>query len=247
MTRRPGARWGRRRATTGALVSAPRAGSGPGAGSERTRHRLLLRLVALGVLLGVAVAIAAVTDLPDHAVLQRRVDDAGWWGPVLFVLGYAVLTLAPVPKAVFSIVGGALFGFVAALALVLTGALIGSLAAFWIGRALGREAVEGLSGKRVERLDELLRDRGLAAVIGLRLVPVVPFTAMNYAAGLTAVSLRHYALGTALGITPGTAGYVAVGAFGTGALTPRAVEIAGIVVAAGIVAVILRGRRAGQS
>lgn len=83
-----------------------------------------------------------------------------------------------------------------------------------LGRALGRDAVERFTGARVAAIDDLLARRGLLAVLGVRLVPVVPFTAINYVAGLTAVRRRDYALGTALGIIPGTVAYVALGAFG---------------------------------
>ena len=53
------------------------------------------------------------------------------------------------------------------------------------------------------------------AVLLARLVPVVPFTAVNYGSGLTAVTFPAYLLATAVGIIPGTLAYVAVGAYGT--------------------------------
>ncbi len=49
----------------------------------------------------------------------------------------------------------------------------------------------------------------------MRLVPILPFTVINYSAGLTAVRTRDYAIGTAVGIVPGTVSFVALGAFGT--------------------------------
>ena len=55
----------------------------------------------------------------------------------------------------------------------------------------------------------------MVAVIVMRLVPVLPFTAIDYAAGLTSVRTRDYAIGTALGIFPGTVSFVALGAYGT--------------------------------
>jgi len=66
----------------------------------------------------------------------------------------------------------------------------------------------------VARVDALLRRRGPLSVIGLRLVPVLPVTALNYAAGLTSVGLRDYVLGTAVGIVPGTVAFVALGVYG---------------------------------
>lgn len=52
-------------------------------------------------------------------------------------------------------------------------------------------------------------------MVVVRLVPVVPFTAINYTAGLTGIRFWHYTLGTALGIVPGTVAYVALGTYGT--------------------------------
>jgi uncharacterized membrane protein YdjX (TVP38/TMEM64 family) len=89
------------------------------------------------------------------------------------------------------------------------------VAAFALGRALGRDAVERVTGTRVARVDALLGRHGLLAVLGVRLVPVLPFTVINYAAGLTAVRLRDYVGGTALGIVPGTIAFVALGAHGS--------------------------------
>lgn len=66
-----------------------------------------------------------------------------------------------------------------------------------------------------ERLDALVLRHGPATVLVARLIPVVPFTAVNYGSGLTAVGFRAYVLGTAVGIVPGTVAYVAVGAYGT--------------------------------
>ena len=120
-----------------------------------------------------------------------------------FILGYAALTLAPVPKNVLSAAAGLVFGFAGGIAVVFIAAVLGSVAAFWLGRWLGREAVETLTGARVKKVDELLRRRGLAAMIGVRLVPVLPFTAINYTAGLTSIRWWPYFLGTAIGILLG--------------------------------------------
>lgn len=174
-----------------------------------------VRLAVLAVVVAAAVVVALVVGLPDVESLRAGIAAAGPAAPVLFVLLYAVATLAPLPKNVLSTVAGVLFGLVPGVALVLLAALLGAAGAFGLGRLLGRGAVERFTGARVARVDELLRRRGLLAVIGVRLVPVVPFTAVNYAAGLTAVRIRDYALGTALGIIPGTIAFVALGAYGS--------------------------------
>jgi uncharacterized membrane protein YdjX (TVP38/TMEM64 family) len=131
------------------------------------------------------------------------------------VLLYTVATLAPLPKNVLAATAGMLFGLIVGVVVVLLAALLGALIAFALGRVLGRDAVDRITGTRVARVDALLRRRGLLAVLGVRLVPVLPFTAINYAAGLTAAQTRDYVIGTALGSIPGTIAYVALGAYGT--------------------------------
>ena len=178
------------------------------------RWTVIFRALALSVFVAVAVAVGLLVPLPSIDQLRENVDALGWAGGVVFALTYAAITLTPAPKNVLSVAAGLVFGFGDALVLVYAGALLGAAAAFGLGRALGRAAVERYTGSRVARLDELVRRRGLMAIIGVRLIPVIPFTAINYGAGLTAVRRRDYALGTALGIIPGTVAYVALGAFG---------------------------------
>ncbi|MEO6827488.1 MAG: TVP38/TMEM64 family protein [Microbacteriaceae bacterium] len=174
----------------------------------------LWRLVALIVFVVAAALIAAFIPVPAVDTLRSTVASAGAIGLIGFVLGYAAITLAPVPKAALSIVAGLVWGFWAGAIMVYIGALLGAGFAFLLGRWLGRETIERFTGTRVARVDELLRRRGFLAVLGVRLVPVIPFTAINYIAGLTAVRRRDYALGTAVGIIPGDIAYVAIGAYG---------------------------------
>jgi uncharacterized membrane protein YdjX (TVP38/TMEM64 family) len=180
-----------------------------------TTRSAVLRLSALGALLVVLVTAAVVVGVPDADVLRAQVAGLGPAAPAVFVLLYAAVTLLPLPKNVITAVAGLLFGLVDGVLLVLPGAMLGALAAFGLGRWLGRDAVERFTGTRVARVDALLARRGLVAILVSRLVPVLPFTGINYAAGLTAIRLRDFVLGTAIGIVPGTVAYVALGAYGT--------------------------------
>lgn len=167
------------------------------------------------LLVTAAVAVAVLADLPAADEVRRRVAAAGPAAPLAFVGLYALVTLAPVPKNVLSAAAGALFGLVAGVALVWVAAMAGALLAFGLARALGRHAVERVTHARVREVDALLARRGLVAVLGVRLVPVLPFTALNYTAGLTGVRTHDYVVGTALGIVPGTVAYVALGTYAT--------------------------------
>lgn len=186
--------------------------------------------------------------LPPVGEIRGHLGSAGWWGHAAFILTYAVLTLAPVPQSVLSVTAGLIFGFAGGVAVVFAAAILGAVAAFWLGRWLGREAVEKFTGARVEKVDQLLRRRGLAAMIGVRLVPVLPFTAINYAAGLTSIRWWHYFLGTAIGILPGTVSFVTVGAFGLqpGWQLNAALGALGVLTLAGLAAAV-RLRRKGRT
>ncbi|MDI6909535.1 TVP38/TMEM64 family protein [Nocardioides sp.] len=171
--------------------------------------RRVLRLLVLAVV-GIAAALAWSQGVPSPQAVGGR----GWLSLVLFVGLYVVATLLPVPKAVFSLAGGAMFGVAVGLAATLTGATLGATVAFGVGRLVGRDFVRGHHGPRVARLDSMLERHGVTALIGLRLVPVIPFTALNYTAGLTSVGWRAYLVGTLLGIAPGATVYTVLGAYG---------------------------------
>lgn len=213
--------------------------------SKRSAIVRLLLLLLFVALVGTVGYFFAPTDLE---AIRDWAAGLGPGGALLFVVGYAALTLTPVPKNLLTIAAGLVWGFWLALVLVYVGALLGAAASFVIGRALGREAVERLTGARVARLDAALADRGFLAVLGARLVPIIPFTLINYGAGLTAVRRRDYALGTAIGILPGSAAYVALGAFGLELGPPFwvAVAVLGVLILGGVVAAAILRRRNGD-
>lgn len=169
-----------------------------------------LILIALG-----AIGLALVLGTPDIEAMRLRVDAAGVWGPALYFALYVGLAVIPCPKALLTAAGGALFGLWAGAGLALTAALVGAIISFGLGRKLGREAVDRLIRGRLARVDALVADHGLSAVLIVRLVPLVPFMAINYASGLSGVRFRHFVLGSAVGMVPGSLAYAALGAYGT--------------------------------
>lgn len=175
----------------------------------------LIKAGALVLILLGAVGLALLLGTPDIEALRLRVDAAGVWGPAFFCALYVGLALIPFPKALLTAAGGAVFGLWAGAGLALAAALVGAVISFGLGRVLGRDAVDRLIRGRVVRVDALLADHGLSAVLIVRLVPLVPFIAINYASGLSAVRFRHFVLGSAIGMVPGSLAYAALGAYGT--------------------------------
>jgi uncharacterized membrane protein YdjX (TVP38/TMEM64 family) len=169
------------------------------------------RIVALGVLLGAAVAMALAADDLSIGALREVAASAGVLGPVAFAAVYALAATLLVPAAPFTVAAGVLFGPVLGVLTALIGATLGALGSFGLGRVVGRGAVTELAGARLAGIDGFLARRGFAAVLVLRLVPLFPFNVINLVSGVTGVRVGAYASATAFGIIPGTVVYAALG------------------------------------
>ncbi|WP_164704696.1 TVP38/TMEM64 family protein [Blastococcus litoris] len=144
--------------------------------------------------------------------MRTWLEDAGPGTWLLLALGQALALMTPMPRSAMSVLVGAAAGFWAGLALVVAGGLLGGFGGFVLSRGLGREAVSRAGSERLRRFDEALDERGFTAVLLARLMPMIAFMLVSYAAGLSRIRLLPYLLGTALGIVPGSVMYVALGA-----------------------------------
>ncbi|HVS02282.1 MAG TPA: TVP38/TMEM64 family protein [Thermoanaerobaculia bacterium] len=140
------------------------------------------------------------------------VEGQGIWGPVVFVAGYALATVAMVPGSLLTLAAGAIFGLVEGTLYVFAGAVLGSSLAFLVARYLARGAVaRRLAGNaRFRTIDRAVGRQGRKIVLLLRLSPVFPFNLLNYALGLTDVRFGDYLVGS-IGMLPGTLLYVYYG------------------------------------
>ena len=168
------------------------------------------------VLLGLALIVALVVAGRRAAVLipafSAWVDGLGIWGPVAFVAGYALATVAFVPGSLLTLAAGALFGLAEGTLLVLLAATVGASLAFLVARYLARGLIERrLAGNEpFAAIDRAVAAEGRKIVFLLRLSPLFPFNLLNYALGLTRVRFRDYLVASA-GMLPGTLLYVYYG------------------------------------
>lgn len=131
----------------------------------------------------------------------------GWLAPVLYIFLYTIRPLFLFPAVILSLTGGMTFGPWLGTFLDLIGASLGAFLAFFIARKLGRESIQKWMGRRLQLWDDRLEQTGFKAIFFLRLIPLVPFDAVNYGAGLSKVRFRDYALATPIGIIPGAFAY----------------------------------------
>lgn len=215
----------------------------------RFASRPAARAVALVALLA-ALALAAVTvPIPDLAAIRSWVGSFGPLGIVVFVLVYAVAVPAPFPKSVLNAVAGLAFGIPVGASAVIVGATAGAIGAFLLGRRLGRDAVAELARGRLARVDALVERYGVTAAVAVRVVPVLPFTVLNYACGVTAMRLRHYAVGTAIGTVPGSTLSVLLSSMGArvSPWLPVLISVALATLTLCVGALLQRRRRGGAS
>ena len=174
------------------------------------KNNLIRLLLLVIVVAGIAVAFMY-RDRFDAAALEQWVQQAGFVGPLLFMLIYAIATVFFLPGSVLTLVGGALFGPVMGTFYNLTGASLGALLAFLVARYLASDWVEQKTGGKLKQLKQGVEDEGWRFVAFVRLVPLFPFNLLNYALGLTRIRLSHYLVATYLCMLPGAFAYTYLG------------------------------------
>ncbi len=140
------------------------------------------------------------------------IDGLGAVGALAFILLYIIATVAFLPGSILTLGAGVVFGVVWGSLYVFIGATIGATAAFLVGRYLARGWVaKKIAGNQKFRaIDEAVGREGLKIVLLTRLSPIFPFNLLNYAYGVTGVSLKDYVLAS-IGMMPGTIMYVYIG------------------------------------
>ena len=140
------------------------------------------------------------------------INNQGAVGGIAFILLYIVASVAFLPGSILTLGAGVVFDVFLGSVYVFIGATIGAIAAFLVGRYIARGWVaKKIAGnEKFAAVDSAVGREGLKIVLLTRLSPVFPFNLLNYAYGVTGVSLKDYVLGT-IGILPGTIMYVYLG------------------------------------
>ncbi|NJN63251.1 MAG: TVP38/TMEM64 family protein [Coleofasciculaceae cyanobacterium RL_1_1] len=148
------------------------------------------------------------------------IDSLGVIAPIVFAVIYIVATVAFLPGSVLTLGAGVVFGVMWGSVYVFGAATLGAIAAFLVGRYLARDwvAAKIADNPKFAAIDAAVGREGLKIVLLTRLSPIFPFNLLNYAYGVTGVSLRDYAIGS-IGMLPGTIMYVYIGSLATSLAT----------------------------
>jgi uncharacterized membrane protein YdjX (TVP38/TMEM64 family) len=171
-----------------------------------SRATKILRIAFLAILVGGSAYL-----LYEHSdwfknprAMKAEVLTWGAWGPIAYMLLYAVGPSFLVPGAVMTIAGGLAFGALWGSIWSLIGANLGALIAFAAGRFLGKSFVAGLVPQRFRHLLDRLVRNGFYVILYLRIVPVIPYNMLNLLAGASPIEFQDYMSASLIGMVPGT-------------------------------------------
>ncbi len=183
----------------------------------------------------------------DISGLRDYILSFGAWAPVVSTFLMVLQAIAaPLPAFVITFANGLAFGAFRGGLLSLFGATLAAVVSFWISRALGRAPVAALiGGTNLESADRWFARYGAYAVLVARLIPILSFDVISFAAGLTRMRFPGFLLATIIGMAPATFIYAYLGGH-----APQYVEallaVFALVIALALIAALIRRRRAGH-
>lgn len=162
------------------------------------------------VLIAVIIALFLIVNIYG---ISGRLEETKEWiqslgilAPVAFFLIYLVSVIATIPGTILGVIAGGLFGSVIGVLLISISSTVGAGITFLIARYFARDTITRWLAKNntMRRLDEMTEKQGMIIVAITRLIPLFPFTLLNYGFGLTKVSFRTYMFWSWLCMIPGT-------------------------------------------
>ncbi len=181
----------------------------------------------------------------DVAGLRDYILSFGVWAPVVSALLMILQALAaPLPGFLLAFANGLAFGAFWGGMLSFVSAALAATISFWLARALGRPPVEALAGRAgLEQADRWFARWGTYTVLIARLVPIISFDIISYAAGLTPMRFRNFLGATLLGMAPATFLYAYLGEQAPQYVQVLLVAFGAVIVGAAILAVVRRWNR----
>ncbi|ACK69080.1 SNARE associated Golgi protein [Gloeothece citriformis PCC 7424] len=172
------------------------------------RNIILLLLICIVV---TAIGIYFLGALKPEQI-QLWLTKMGIWAPIIYIILYTIGTILILPSTPLNLSGGALFGVGWGTLWTTVAALVAAVVSFGFTRTIGRNYIAQKLAGRWEAIDAEMRQGGLFYMFAIRLLPIIPYGIVNFAAGLTSIRFRDYLIGTTLGTVPGILPFVMMGA-----------------------------------
>ena len=186
--------------------------------TKKTKLNSILKIGVVAIVVAGLIIVAkqlGITELINNGLQTtlQWIESLGYWGPIAFTIIYILAAVFFISGAILTSGAGVLFGVVKGSILVSIASTLAATVAFLVGRYLAR----GWVAKQIEEkpefkaIDTAVAQEGWKIVGLTRLSPIFPFVFLNYAFGLTQVSLKDYVIASWIGMMPGTIMYVYIG------------------------------------
>ena len=209
-------------------------------GDRVARRRVIRNAVIAFVAVCLILVVSYLVPVPTVASVRDWGQDLGPGFVWVFFLAYALFTVFPIPRTVFTVTAGVLFGPVVGLAGALVATAVAATLGFLLARWAGRDRVTPfLRRPVVMTIDARLAARGWLAIGSLRLIPICPFWLLNWCAGLSSVRLLPYLVASIIASAPGTVAVVLLGNALTGERNPMLMLLSATFFAVGVIGLIV--------
>lgn len=170
---------------------------------------IAITLVGVALLAGLVFAVPALHDAAVAAIhgdtdeVRREIDSLGIAGPLLIVALALIHAVVFYPAEIVDAAAGLVYGFLPALGLMMVAWLLSGLVCFAIGRSVARPLLDRwLGAERFERTEVRIERGGAKVLIAARLIPILPFSLVSYAAGAAHVPIWRFTWTTVIGYLP---------------------------------------------
>jgi uncharacterized membrane protein YdjX (TVP38/TMEM64 family) len=171
-----------------------------------------ITLAGIALLAGLVLAVPALRDAfsaaiqGDTAEVRSQIDSLGVGGPLLILSLALIHAVVFFPAEIVDAAAGFAYGFFPALLLMMCGWLLSGILCFAIGGSVARPLLDRWLGvARFERIEAIIERGGPTLLLAMRLIPILPFSIVSYAAGAARVPVWRFIWTTAVGYLPITA------------------------------------------
>jgi uncharacterized membrane protein YdjX (TVP38/TMEM64 family) len=158
-----------------------------------------------------------ISDLMSKGSIEQVVSIIRSWGiaaPLISIFLMIFQSIAaPIPAFLISAANGIIFGIIFGSFISWIGAMLGAVLSFFLARWFGETFVRKVMKKDMlwKKVDTISSNQGFKVVILARLIPIVSFDLISYAAGLSSIKTSTFLIATGIGMIPGTIAYTALG------------------------------------
>ncbi|MFY7803393.1 MAG: TVP38/TMEM64 family protein [Limnoraphis robusta] len=202
----------------------------------KTRSEIIKLIIVCFVVTAIMLYFMGVLDTQS---IKNKLQNMGIFAPILYIFVYTVATILILPSTALNLLGGAIFGVWWGTLWTSIAAITAAIFTFTFTRTVGRKWVENKLAGRWQAVDAEIRQGGLFYLFAIRLLPIIPYGLVNFAAGLTSISFKDYIMGTTLGTIPGLLPFVMLGSSGFKAV--KTGEILPLITALSLIGMLIFG------